>query len=161
MRNDSRLFFLLFSVCFYLACSDAPPIVYTYTLTPGVGLEELKLGASGDEVRQVFGEPVLKTEDLGSTQRHYMEYFSEGLQFYFDPSTNTDVDLSLPITQIIASGKYAGRTNQGAIIGSSIEQIHILHGIPNFFDEDLNQDQYPGIHFCYDFENFVSRIKVQ
>jgi len=138
------------------------PAVFPYTLIPGVGIEQLKLGESGEQAQQQFGDPVLKFTQDGSNRIHYMQYFSEGLEFYFAPTESDDPDLTLPIVEIRASGQYAGNTDLGIIIGSQQQQVRVIYGEPNFFDELLNQDQYSsGIYFCYDNEGFVQTIKVR
>ncbi len=145
-----------------ISCGDKQVFEPPYTLIPGVGLEELKLGDTGLKVTEQFGDPEIKSSVNGSLTTHSLEYFSEGLKFYFDPVASSDVDFNLPITQIIAFGKFAGNTDKGIIIGSSLQQVRVLYGEPNFFDEILNQDQYSsGIDFCYDIEDFINEIKVR
>jgi len=161
MKHLSFLVLPMLCLGFLFACTETPPMEYTYTLLPGVGIAELNLGESGQKVIDQFGEPRYKNTVDGTNVIHYMEYFSEGLKFYFAPSTSMDVDLSLPITQISAFGTFGGSTDQGVVLGASLFQVRVLHGDPNFFDEVLNQDQFDGIDFCYDSEDFVFEIKVR
>jgi len=162
MRKYSRLLLLFVSVCICFSCSDPAPVEYPYTLIPGIGLEEISLGATGEQVKQVFGDALHRSEEHNGEFRHHMEYIPEGLKFYFDPTNSSEIDLSLEITEIVAYGKYAGNTDKDIILGDSQGLVHLFYGDPTLFDEALNQDQYAsGIIFCYDSEGYVSLIKIK
>ncbi len=140
MKNITSFLLLLF--LFLLAnqnlFSQSKPV---YTIKPGEGFEDCKIGSSSDDLIEKFGKPS-KYEGV------YMDFYEKGLEVAFrDGKVNTIFLLFRSKTHMT----FDGVTDKKIGFTSTIPEVMRLYGKPSRIGNSIvsQYGTFPGAHEYY------------
>jgi hypothetical protein len=140
MKNLTFVFFavLCLSVCF-LSCGDemTEPKMIDYTMIPGQGIGNLKIGDLGSKVKSELGEGFVPIKNEGSYGNASYNYFNDpkGIDVIFGQYSSVDLDVdTLPIQSFYLFDDFDGMTKEGIKIGSTKAEVIAVYGEPDQMD---------------------------
>ncbi len=166
MKNLSFLFSLhiCFALCFTSCGDDATDntTVTDFTIIPGEGINDLKIGDLGSQVEIELGSGYEAFINVGTSGNATYNYYNSsiGMDIIFGQHSSGDLDINtLPIKSFYMSDNFNGMTTEGIKIGSSEEEVISAYGEPDEIDFWAHV-YYQGIIFSYDDNDNVQSITV-
>lgn len=153
-------FILLLSLSFACQKADTPTPLPETMILPGEGVENVKIGDSGQSIVDKYGDVADSWFGGGTSYIHFLIYFDKGLTFFFEPVEHEDFKPAVAVLNYIAiSDPFDGKTTGDIGIGSSKEEVKAQFGEPD--DKIFGDDHYDiGIRFGYDGDGFVEEMTV-
>ncbi len=151
---------LLLTLSFACQKGETPIPIPETMIVPGEGVENVKIGDSGQSIVDKYGEVADSWFGGGTSYIHFLIYFDKGLTFFFEPVGHEDFKPAVAVLDYIAiSDPFAGKTLGEIGIGSSKEEVKAQFGDPD--DKIFGDDHYDiGIRFGYDEEGLVEEMTV-
>ena len=145
-----------------MSCSDDDgPSLIDSSILPGEGLEDVKIGYTGEEVIDVAGRNyfTISTSVGSDLYFHRMDYDNEGLAFNMG-SAEEDADIKgLTVQSVTITAPFKGTTAEGIGIGNTKQEVLDNYPDPEIF-EFWQTYEYEGISFIFDESDVVVRIFV-
>lgn len=156
MKNLTFLFsaFICLSICFSSCGDDASgdSDVLQYIVSPGQGINNLKIGDLGSKVVDELGagyQPVVNVGGSGNATYNYFNN-SKGIDVVFGQHGSGDLNIdTLPIKSFYLSDDFDGMTQEGIKIGSTMTEVVAAYGEPDEIDLWANV-YYIGMIISYD-----------
>ena len=153
---------LSLSICFS-SCGDGD---IDYTIYPGQGVGELKIGDLGSVVFDALGKDFETIVNVGTSGNANYNYYSEdrGIDIVFGQQNSGDLDINtLPVKGFILFEGFEGLTTAGITIGSTRDEVIAAHGEPDEIDTTFFEINvyYVGMLITYNDDDLVSRIIIQ
>ncbi len=129
----SLLLLLVFSMSIFTSCGDDDEATPSETskIIPGQGITEIKIGATGQEVFDAFGQTADSWFGVGGSFSHFLVYISEGMTFYLEQNDSETLDLTKAVTHLDIEAPYEGKTDNGIGIGSTMTEVKAAYGEPD------------------------------
>ncbi len=153
--KTTKLLFLFLSIIFLSTCKDnitqpidegGPGII-----VPGISVEGVKLGDTKETVEAKLGKPTSVGWADGIYRSWRLYSYAEGtrfephvkLQFYFIDIIDNGNNYG-PVDWIGIGEAYKGKTKEGIGIGTALEKVHQVYGLPEetFLSEGIITDKY-------------------
>lgn len=138
---------LCLAICF-TACGEdeAPempemPEMEELIVTPGVGINDLKIGDLGSKVSSELGEGFVRIVNVGGSGNATYNYFNdpEGMDIIFGQYNSGGLDIdTLPIKSFNLFGDFEGMTEEGIKIGSAKVDVIAAYGEPDEIEWGVN-----------------------
>jgi len=136
--KEKNYFFALLVLCFFASFnlfSQSKPI---YTIKPGEGFENCKLGDSRDDLESKFGTPTKNDGD-------YIDYYEKGLEVSMK---NDKVDAIFLMYRSKTFMTFDGVTNKQVGFSSTIPEVIRMYGKPDRIGNSIvsSYGTFPGAH---------------
>jgi len=154
---------LLVALLFLFSCgsdgSDGDDGKQDLTIFPGIGITNVSIGDTGQDVFDNCGSVADSYISFGSGYTHFLSYLKDGLTFYLETYDSEDLDLTKPVTRIQIDSPSTARTESNIGVGSSKSDVIAAYGDP--ISSGIFGDEYDGMTIDYDDADLVESIEIQ
>lgn len=138
------------------------PTSSAQVITPGVGINNLKIGDPAQKAIDLYGTPLPSYGSAGGNYTHFLIYGSKGAVVYCEPTTVETFNAQMKIARLKFSSPFNGKTDKGIGFGSTKADVKAAYGDPVSSSPFFGDEYAIGITFIYeDNSDKVESIEVE